>query len=127
MLHPQRQSADDRCAPPSSNGPRAIASCTLDADGMRDQADRYRRLGATAIHIEGRDGMLSATFGDELDECLLERTIAVARRCPFFGFDYQPTDRRLVISVQQPDQRPALDALHYALTDRKTSAAAAAR
>ena len=125
---PGAERADDCCAPPSSNGPRAIASCTLDADGMRDQADRYRRLGATAIDIEGRDGMLSATFGDELDECLLERTIAVERACcPFFGFDYQPGDRRLVITVQQPDQRPALDALHHALTDRKTSAAATAR
>ena len=111
--------SDGCCAPESSSEPLAIAQCRLDVTGLRNQADRYRRLGATATHVELRDGMLSATFGDELDERLLNQTIAIERGCcPFFDFDYQRGDRRLAISVQQANQRPALDALHHALTDR---------
>ena len=38
-------------------------------------------------------------------------------------FDYRPSERRLSITVQQPDQDPALDGIHYALTRRETRAA----
>jgi hypothetical protein len=115
---------DDCCAPASSSGPLPIAKCRLDVAGLRDQADRYRRLGATATHIERRHGALTVMFGDEPDEHLLTETIAVERDCcPFFEFDYQPSARRLSITVQRADQRLALDALHYALTGRQTSAA----
>ena len=108
---------DDRCAPDSSSGSLPIAQCHLDLAGLRDQADRYRRLGATATHIERRAGTLSATFGDRLDDRLLNETIAVERACcPFFDFHYHAGDRRLSITVKQLEQRPALDALHYALT-----------
>jgi hypothetical protein len=116
---------DDCCAPASSSEPLPIAQCHLDVAGLRDQADRYRRLGASATQIERRDRALTATFGDELDEHLLDQTIAVESDCcSFFDFDYEPFDRRLSITVQQPDQRPALDAIHHALTGRDVSAAA---
>jgi hypothetical protein len=115
----------DCCAPASSSEPLPIAQCHLDVAGLRDQADRYRRLGASATQIERRDRALTATFGDELDEHLLDQTIAVESDCcSFFDFDYEPFDRRLSITVQQPDQRPALDAIHHALTGRDVSAAA---
>ncbi len=84
---------------------------------MRDQADRYRRLGATTTSIERHDSALVATFGGDLDEQLLQRTVAVENDCcPFFGFDYQPSAQRLVITVQHADERPALEALQYALS-----------
>ena len=95
-----------------------VAHCGLDVAGLRDQADRYRRLGATATHVErGPAAVLTATFGDELDERLLHEAIAVERDCcPFFELDYQPRERRLSITVDQPDHSAALDALHRALT-----------
>jgi hypothetical protein len=115
---------EDCCAPAFSRKPRTIAQCHLDGTGLRDQADRYRRLGATAAHIERRASALTATFGSQLDECLLSETIAVERDCcPFFEFDYRPADRRLSITVQHPDQTPALAALHYALSGGETTAA----
>lgn len=102
-----------------------IAQCHLDPAGMRDQADRYRRLGMTMTSIERHDAELVAMFGGDLDEQLLEQTVAVEGDCcPFFEFDYQPAARRLAISVHQCDQRPALDALHYALTDRSATGTA---
>jgi hypothetical protein len=93
-----------------------IAQCRLDTAGMRAQADRYRRLGATATHVEREGAALVATFGSDLDEQLLDDAIAVEKDCcPFFVFSYEPTDRRLSITVERPDQAPALDALEFAL------------
>ena len=100
---------EDCCAP-------AIAECRLDVPALRAQSDRYRRLGASATHIDRRDALLVVAFGAELDEPLLREAIAVERECcAFFAFDYRPADQRLAITVAQPDQAPALDALHYAL------------
>jgi hypothetical protein len=107
------------CDPGSSTDVLPIAQCHLDVPQLREQADRYRRLGATIQRLERRDGALTAVFGDAVDERLLTETIEVERGCcPFFAFDYEPEDRRLSVTVEQPDQRPALDALHYALAGR---------
>jgi hypothetical protein len=60
--------------------------------------------------------VLDATFGNELDERLLDEAIAVEHECcPFFVFDYRPRERRLKITVDEAGQEPALDALHDAL------------
>jgi hypothetical protein len=102
-----------------------IAQCHLDAAGLREQADRYRRLGASATRVDVHAGVLTVIFEHGLDEPLLDEAIAVERGCcPFFDFQYQPEKRRLSIAVQKPDQRPALEALHYALTGREPAAPA---
>jgi hypothetical protein len=107
---------DDRCRHDASTL-APIARCDLDPDGMRVQADRYRRLGASATRIERQDAALDVTFGAELDKPLLDETIAVERECcPFFAFDRDPDERRLTITVEQAGQAAALDALHDALT-----------
>jgi hypothetical protein len=111
----------ESCCIPGADA--AIPHCSLDAAGGRAQADRYRRLGAAATEIEQRDSLLVATFGDQLDSRLLDETIAVERGCcPFFKIDYAAERRRLSITVERPDQRPALDALHHALTAHARSA-----
>jgi len=113
---------DECCSPPRSDEPLVIAQCRLDSAGLRTQADRYRRLGTTATRIERSEGFLGATFGPALDERLLSETIAIERECcAFFVFDYQPADRRLSIAVAQPEQEPALDALHFALTGHEAT------
>ena len=107
---------DDCCTAASSREALPIAQCRLDSAGLRGQAGRYQRLGAAATHIERADDAIIATFGDLLDERLLDQTVAVERACcPFFDFDYRPAERRLAISVRQPDQRSALDAVHHLL------------
>jgi hypothetical protein len=107
----------ERCCGPGEA--LSVAECRLDAGGLRAQADRYRRLGATATRIERAGAALTGTFGPALDAALLHETIAVERQCcPFFAFDYDPARRRLSITVERPEQAPALDALHYALTGR---------
>jgi len=115
--------SDECCSPRQADESLAIAECRLDLAGVRVQADRYRRLGATAVHVDRRDGVLSVTFGTALDERLLRETIAVERECcAFFDFDYQPAERRLSITVQHPQQEAALDALHYALIGHEPAA-----
>ena len=112
----------DCCTPTPTTEILPIAECHLDVAGLRTQADRYRRLGTTATSVVRRSGLLEVTFRDELDETLLNETIAVERNCcPFFAFDYQPDDRRLSITVEQPEQEPALDALHFAITAHDTT------
>jgi Cation efflux family len=109
--------SEDCCTPAITSDQVAIAECRLDIPALRAQADRYRRLGQTTTQIDRRDALLAVTCGAELDERLLHEAIAVERECcPFFAFDYRPADRRPSITVARPDQAPALDALHYALT-----------
>jgi hypothetical protein len=121
---------EECCAPTPTPTPTSavspLAECRLDTAGLRAQVDRYRRLGKAATGVDRHDGTLVATFGAELDPGLLEETISVERGCcPFFDFDYRPAGRRLVITVHEPDQEPALDALHYAFTGREANASSA--
>jgi hypothetical protein len=93
-----------------------IAECRLDLEGSRRQRDRYRTLGGQAAAIRRGSKSLTINFNLELDQELLEKTIAVEKDCcPFFAFEYSPGERTLTIGVSRDEQRPALDALAYAL------------
>jgi hypothetical protein len=93
-----------------------ISDCRLDRDGRRAQRDRYRRLGERIAGLER--GALSFTvhFDEAADAALLEQTVAVERDCcPFFELVLDAEARRLTVSVEDPEQAPALDALLFAL------------
>lgn len=93
-----------------------IAECRLDLAGLREQRDRYRRLGVTIEQARRGQETLAVSFGPRLDEELLRETIEVERGCcEFFTLDYAPAERRLVIGVERPEQAPALDGLAFAL------------
>jgi hypothetical protein len=95
-----------------------IAECRLDLEGLRRQRDRYRELGGQAAAITRGPESLTVRFGPALDRDLLDETIAVESECcPFFTFDLSPEQRVVTIGVSRPEQRPALDALAYALGD----------
>lgn len=101
-----------------------IASCALDADGLRDQGARYSRLAAWVVRIDRDPGLVTVHFGPDVDRELLDRTLAIERECcPFFTLELDPSELRLRASVANADQRPALDALADAL--RGTAHAAA--
>jgi hypothetical protein len=94
-----------------------IAECRLDVPGLQAQRERYRRLGESVEAVERAPQSFTVRFGDGLDPGLLEETLAVERECcPFFGLAFDAERRRLTVSVQDPEQAPALDALLFALS-----------
>ena len=104
----------------------APAGCALDDGSLVAQLDRYRRLGTTAISITHRELQLVVRFDADADLELLRETIAIERQCcSFFMLDYDASDRRLSITVDNSDRLDALRALLSAL--RGSGIAPAAR
>ncbi|MEA2449284.1 MAG: hypothetical protein QOG63_1216 [Thermoleophilaceae bacterium] len=97
--------------------PLPIAACKLDAAGMREQGDRYRRLATAVARIDRRGRELVVEFGEGVDVRLLEETLGIERACcSFFGLDYDASERRLVASVAHAEHEPALGVLADALS-----------
>ncbi len=93
-----------------------IAQCNLDLPGLRAQRERYADLGASVQAAERTAGRLTVRFGPDLDETLLQETIAIERECcPFFLLDYDTKARELAVGVRDAEQEPALDAIASAL------------
>jgi hypothetical protein len=96
--------------------PMAIAGCGLDAAGLREQADRYRRLGAVASGTERVELKLTLQFAAAPEPALLEETIKVERGCcSFFEIAYDEPRRRLSLAVADPSRRAALDPIQRLL------------
>ena len=56
-------------------------------------------------------------FAPDLPRGRLEVALEVERGCcPFLGIDYDPTGRRLTVTVERADEDPMLDALANALS-----------
>ena len=105
--------------------PMAPAGCTLNESSLREQVDRYRRLGEMALSIEDRETRLVVTFGVGVDAGLVRETVAIERGCcSFFTLDYNASERRLSIGIDGTTRGDALRGLSVAL---RASAAAAAR
>jgi hypothetical protein len=96
--------------------PMAIAGCGLDQAALQEQLGRYRRLGAGATVTRSSALELTARFDIEPDRDLMRATLAVERECcSFFALEYAESERRLTVSVADPERAPALDALAAAL------------
>jgi hypothetical protein len=95
-------------------------SCTLDESELRSQLERYRQAGRDARLIERTPRRLVADIDKSVDAVLVTETIAVERGCcPFFLIDWEPSGRRLTVSVSQATHEPALDAVAAALNLRR--------
>lgn len=93
-----------------------MASCALDEGGLRRQLERYRRLARSVSQLDRRDDALTVVFDSSLDRAALDEALTVERACcPFFGFDLDEGARRLTVTVDEREQRPALDAIATAL------------
>jgi hypothetical protein len=93
-----------------------IAACRLDLPGLRAQRDRYREIGRHLTHLEREPGRLTAGLGDRVDRALVERTIEIERSCcEFFELRFDDRARELVVTVTDPEQDPALDAIAHAI------------
>jgi hypothetical protein len=91
-------------------------SCSLDEAGLRLQYDRYRLAGSEARLVERSPQRLVVGLDQHVDAQLVARMLAVERECcPFFTLGWQPSRRRLTVSVSQVEHAPALDAMAFAL------------
>jgi hypothetical protein len=93
-----------------------VAECRLDLDGLRAQRERYRGLGERVAGMEREPLSFAIQFDPAVDAALVAETVAVERDCcPFFELRFDAEARRLTVSVREPEQAPALDALLFAL------------
>jgi hypothetical protein len=93
-----------------------IPSCALDEEGIRQQQVRYAHLAPTVTSLEREPEAVLVEFGEEFGRETLEQALDVERACcPFFQFHFDESTRRLRVTVREPDQLPALDAIADAL------------
>jgi hypothetical protein len=96
--------------------PDLAASCALDADGLRAQAERYRRAGDGAELLERSPRRLVARLHAEVDVPDVTEAVAIERECcPFYEIDWDPEARRLSFAVASREHEPALEAIATAL------------
>ena len=94
----------------------AIPSCALDEQGLRDQQARHRRLAPGVISVTRRGNALLIDFASGFDRRALDEMVEVERQCcPFFRFAFDEKARRLTVTVAEPGQAPAMEALGAAL------------
>jgi hypothetical protein len=100
----------------------SAATCSLAADELAAQLDRYRALGRHAAAVDYEPGRVAVRFADDPPRALIERTLEVERGCcPFLQIEYQPAARSLAISVDRPDRRPSLDVIADALGESRAA------
>jgi len=100
-------------------GERTAPACRLNEISLREQLERYRRISAHTASIERRPQRIVAQFDAELPHGPLERALEIERRCcPFIDAEYEPAGRRLTLTVRDPSEDSALDALFEALSPR---------
>jgi hypothetical protein len=98
------------------------ATCSLNADELAAQLERYRAIGRLAAAVEHEPGRVVVRFADDPPSALIERTLEVERGCcPFFEIEFEPATQRLAISVDHPDRHPGVDAIAHALTESRAS------
>jgi hypothetical protein len=95
-------------------------ACSLDADELAAQLERYRAIGRLAAAVEHKPGRVVVRLADDPPSALIERALDVERGCcPFFEIAYDPVTRRLALSADHPDGRPGFDAIAHALTESR--------
>lgn len=91
-------------------------SCSLDADGLRAQLERYRRAGegAEVVSSSARGFRLRLAAATDLDA--VADAIAIERECcPFYEIAWDPAERLLSFAVSSDEHEPALGAISDAL------------
>lgn len=101
----------------------AVPSCAASAEELHLQRERMRALGPSVIRYHRAEDRVTIEFSPELDDQLLDETLAVERECcPFFAFNLDERERRLTVSVADAEHRAGLDALVHALGVRPPTA-----
>ena len=96
--------------------PDFAASCELDAEGLRAQAERYGRAGEGADLLERSPRRLLVQLRAGVDAAEVSEAVAIERECcPFYEIDWNPDSRRLSFAVARAEHEPALGAIVTAL------------
>jgi hypothetical protein len=97
-------------------------ACSLDANELAAQLERYRAIGRLAAAVENEPGRLVVRFADDPPSALIERALEVERGCcPFFEINYDPVAHRLAIGADHLDHRRGVDAIASALTESRAT------
>ena len=103
-------------AGPIDDAVARIPSCALTEDGVREQRARYARLARNTMEVQREPEAVIVEFDEGFDREALDEALAVERECcPFFRFAFDEARRRLRVTVGEPEQLPALDAMAHAL------------
>ena len=95
-----------------SNVKAAIPSCAITEEELRDQRSRQARLAPGVADSRREADALVIEFAPGFDREALDGILEVERRCcPFFRFDLDDRERRLRVTVDDPANAQALDAL----------------
>jgi hypothetical protein len=96
-----------------------IPSCALTEEGVREQRARYGRLARHTGRVRREPEAVIIEFDEDFDREALDEALAVERQCcPFFQFAFDEARRRLRVTVGDPEQLPALDAMAHAVGAR---------
>jgi hypothetical protein len=93
-----------------------ISNCALDESGLRQQLERYGRIGEGARIVDREREVLVMELDPRVDPKLVGEATAIERECcPYFTLDWEAERRHLTISVSEAELQPALDAIAFAL------------
>jgi hypothetical protein len=77
-------------------------TCALDDQALAEQIARFRRIGEHAIWARRLPTELTVVLEADLDDELLEETLAVERACcPFFALIWDGSTRQLTIAGRE--------------------------
>ena len=89
-----------------------MISCSLDPHGRARQRERGRRIAAGITRTHRCPDRLVVQFAPGFDRPALDELLTVERECcPFFDFAFDERRRRLTVSVLDPRDAPAIDAI----------------
>jgi hypothetical protein len=96
-----------------------IPSCALTEEGVRQQRARYARLARNTTRVRREPEAVIIQFDPGFDREALDEALTVERACcPFFRFAFDEAGRRLRVTVADPEQLAALDAIAHAIRAR---------
>ncbi len=91
-------------------------TCALDDHALSQQVGRFEAIGRHAIWASRHPGEVTVVLDHDLDEALLQQTLAIeASCCPFLGLIWDEQRRQLTIVGRDADE-PILDRVAAALT-----------
>jgi hypothetical protein len=80
-------------------------SCALDDQALEEQRGRFGQIGEHAIWARRLRNELTVVLEADLDDQLLEQTLAIERACcPFFALIWDEASRELTIAGREHHQ-----------------------
>jgi hypothetical protein len=96
--------------------------CALDDDALAEQLERFRSIGEHAIWSRRLPSEVTVVLEPDLDDDLLQQTLAIERECcSFFALIWDASKRSLTVAARDRHE-PVLDRIAEALGLERVSA-----